>query len=72
MSTAEDMLKRLMVLPAPERTRVALALLKSVESFDPHAHLSDEELREELHARADADDEDESLGDALNDIRTKP
>lgn len=51
MATAENMLDRLLGLSEEERTELALALLDSVDAFDPHADLSADEFRAELDKR---------------------
>ncbi len=51
MATAENMLDRLLGLPEDERTELALALLDSVDAFDPHSDLSADEFRAELDKR---------------------
>jgi len=40
--------------PEDARTEVAMKLLESLDAYDPHAHLTDDELRVEIHARADS------------------
>lgn len=42
-----------LTLPEDERVEIAVRLLDSVEAPDLHAELSDDELREELHRRAE-------------------
>lgn len=47
----EEVLSQALALSDAERTEVALRLLDSVDAPDPHEHLSDEELVEELEQR---------------------
>lgn len=54
MGTATSrILDEAMTLPEDARTEVAMKLLESLDGFDPHAHLTDEELQREIHSRAD-------------------
>lgn len=53
MGRADQFLDQLLKLPEGERTRLAMVLLESVESCDPHVHLTDEELEAEIDRRAD-------------------
>lgn len=54
MSTATSrIIDEDLTLPEDARTEVAMKLLESLDGFDPHAHLTDEGLQREIHARAD-------------------
>ena len=54
MTDAERLVEQALKLPEDDRTEIALRLLSSVDAYDPHADLSDEELRAELIARAES------------------
>jgi putative addiction module component (TIGR02574 family) len=54
MSTiASRILDEALTLSEDARTEMAMKLLESLDAYDPHAHLTDDELRAEIHARAD-------------------
>ena len=52
MADAKRIVSDALDLSEEKRTEVALRLLDSLESPDPHAHLDDEELVSELNRRA--------------------
>ena len=52
MAETERLVAEAMNLTDEERATVALALLDSLEAPDPHAHLTDDELRTEIQRRA--------------------
>jgi len=54
MADARQVTNDALDLDVDERTRLALRLLDSVEAPDPHGHLSDEELADELRRRVEA------------------
>ena len=51
MSDADEIVSEALQLPEEKRTEVALRLLDSLDAPDPHAHLTDDELRVELDRR---------------------
>ena len=54
MSTATlRILDEALTLPEDARTEVAMKLFESLDAYDPHGHLTDDEMRAEIHARAD-------------------
>ena len=53
MGSASELLAKLLEFPDEERTRIAIALLESVETFDPHASLTDVEFAAEMERRAE-------------------
>ncbi len=53
MSDAEDLLHAALALPDRERLELAINILHTVGSIDPHAGLDDEALAAELARRAD-------------------
>ncbi len=59
-----NQLGNLILLPEEERARLAFALLDSIEGLDPHAGMSPEEFRQEMHRRAD--EAYQSPGDSLD------
>lgn len=54
MSNSDEIISKALQLPEDKRTQVALRLLDSLEAPDPHAHLTDDELRAELDRRVKA------------------
>ncbi len=54
MADARQVTNDALDLDIEERTQLALRLLDSVEAPDPHGHLSDEELADELRRRVEA------------------
>ena len=54
MSNPDEIISRALQLPEDKRTQVALRLLDSLDAPDPHAHLTDDELRAELDRRVKA------------------
>jgi putative addiction module component (TIGR02574 family) len=54
VSNPDEIISKALQLPEDKRTQVALRLLDSLEAPDPHAHLTDDELRAELDRRVKA------------------
>ena len=54
MSNPDEIISKALQLPEEKRTQVALRLLDSLDAPDPHAHLTDDELRAELDRRVQA------------------
>ena len=54
MSNSDEIISKALQLPEEKRTQVALRLLDSLDAPDPHAHLTDDELRAELERRVRA------------------
>ena len=54
VSNADEIVSEALQLPEEQRTEVALRLLDSLDAPDPHAHLTDDELRAELGRRVKA------------------
>lgn len=54
MSNPDEIISKALQLPEEKRTQVALRLLDSLDAPDPHAHLTDDELRAELDRRVKA------------------
>ena len=54
VSNADKIVSEALLLPEEKRAEVALRLLDSLDAPDPHAHLTDDELRAELRQRVKA------------------
>ena len=54
MSNPDEIISKALQLSEEKRTQVALRLLDSLDAPDPHAHLTDDELRAELDRRVKA------------------
>jgi putative addiction module component (TIGR02574 family) len=54
VSNLDEIISKALQLPEEKRTQVALRLLDSLDAPDPHAHLTDDELRAELDRRVKA------------------
>lgn len=71
MGKTDNVLIEALALPDEDRAEVAHRLLDSIESVDPHAHLTDEALALELSRRASEAVGDPSSGSSWDEARSR-